>query len=129
MQPPFTAISIASACVGAQMAVVVTITLSLTKSPIGSASTTAVLYCSRTHSMSETFCTLKPSTPSPLRAAMAYDGGDPAAYHIAGCDFPYGFGSTFRGGSCQCLPWKPAYSSWSHILGNSAMVSSQISLV
>src|SRR3954470_11629340 len=99
--------SIASACVGAQMAVVVTITLSLTKSPMGSAFTTAVLYCSRTHSMSETFCTLKPSTPRPLRAAMEYEGGDPAAYHIAGCDFPYGLGRILRGGSDQCLPWKP----------------------
>ena len=60
---------------------------------------------------------------------MAYEGGDPAAYHIAGCDFPYGLGRILRGGSDQCLPWKPTYSSWSHILGNSAMVSSQISLV
>src|SRR6201999_2785317 len=65
----------------------------------------------------------------PFLAAMAYEGGDPAAYHIAGCDFPYGLGRTLRGGSCQCLPRKPGYSSWSHILGNSAMVSSQISLV
>ncbi len=48
---------------------------------------------------------------------------------MAGCAGPYGFGRTFRGGSDQCLPWKPSYSSWSHILGNSAMVSSQISLV
>src|SRR3954470_30629 len=119
----------ASACVGAQTAVVVTMTLSLTKSPTGSAFTTAVLYCSSTHSMSETFWMLKPRTPSPLRAAMAYEGGDPAAYHIAGCDFPYGLGRILRGGSCQCLPWKPAYSSWSHILGNSAIVSSQISFV
>ncbi|CAM5259847.1 hypothetical protein STANM309S_03267 [Streptomyces tanashiensis] len=43
--------------------------------------------------------------------------------------FPYGLGRTLRGGSDQCLPWKPTYSSWSHILGNSAMVSSQISFV
>lgn len=51
------------------------------------------------------------------------------AYHMAGWDFPYGFGRIFLGGSCQCLPWKPTYSSWSHIFGNSAMVSSQISFV
>src|SRR5690242_11734908 len=121
--------SIASAWVGAQIAVVVTITLSLTKSPTGSAFTTAVLYCSSTHSMSETFWMLNPSTPRPFFAAIAYDGGDPAAYHMAGCDFPYGLGRTLRGGSCQCLPWKPVYSSCSHIFGNSAIVSSQISFV
>ncbi len=34
--------------------------------------------------MSETFCTLKPSTPSPFLPAMAYEDGDPAAYHMAG---------------------------------------------
>src|SRR4051812_3320514 len=104
-------------------------TLSLTKSPTASASFTAVLYDSTTHSMSETFCTLKPSTPRPFLPAMAYEDGDPAAYHIAGWDFPYGLGRILRGGSSQCLPLKPTYSSWSHILGNSAMVSSQISLV
>ena len=49
--------------------------------------------------MSETFCTLKPSTPRPFLAAIAYEDGDPAAYHIAGCDFPYGLGRILRGGS------------------------------
>src|SRR3954469_18976048 len=103
--------SIASACVGAQIAVVVTITLSLTKAPTGSAFTIAVLYCSSTHSMSDTFWMLNPRTPSPFLAAIAYEGGDPAAYHIAGCALPYGLGRILRGGSCQCLPWKPTYSS------------------
>src|SRR5688500_1778806 len=101
------------------MAVDVTMTLALTKSPIGSASLIAVLYCARTHSMAETFCTLNPSTPTPFLAAIAYEDGDPAAYHMAGCDFPYGLGKILRGGSDQCLPWNPWYSSWRNILGNS----------
>ncbi len=61
--------------------------------------------------MSETFCTLKPSTPRPLRAAIAYEGGDPAAYHMAG-RLPVRLGEHLAGGSCQCLPWNPTYSSW-----------------
>lgn len=48
---------------------------------------------------------------------------------MAGCALPYGLGKIFRGGSDQCLPWNPSYSSWRNILGNSAMVSSQISFV
>src|SRR3954469_14305873 len=111
------------------MAVDVTMTLSLTKSPTGSASRIAVLYCSSTHSMSETFWTLKPRTPRPFFAAIAYEEGEPAAYHMAGWALPYGLGKILRGGSDQCLPWNPSYSSWRNILGNSAMVSSQISLV
>lgn len=51
------------------------------------------------------------------------------AYHIAGCEGPYGLGRTLRGGSDQCLPWKPTYSSCVHIFGNSAIVSSHSSLV
>ncbi|GAA3097781.1 hypothetical protein GCM10020254_48940 [Streptomyces goshikiensis] len=67
--------------------------------------------------MSETFWTLNPRTPRPFFAAIAYEEGDPAAYHMAGWAFPYGLGKIFRGGSDQCLPWNPSYSSLEEHLG------------
>ena len=58
-------------CPRTTKAAVVTITLSLTKAPIGSALAMAFLYVSRTASRSGMEPTEKPSTPRPLRAAIS----------------------------------------------------------
>src|SRR5436305_13288377 len=107
MRPPTTERTAASRS-SATNAPVVTMMLSLTNAPIGSAFGISALYAASTGASSSIVPTEKPSTPSPLRAAMAYDDGLPAAHHIGGCGFFHGVGRILRAGRDQYLPSYPS---------------------
>src|SRR3954470_21623211 len=78
--------------------------LSLTNAPTGSAFAMPSLYDDRSFSTLSNESSEKPSTPRPIRPAISYDAGLPAAYHIGACPLPYGRGRILRGGSDQYLP-------------------------
>src|SRR4051794_26256433 len=82
--------------------------LSFTNAPTGSAFAMPFLYAERSFSTLSRLSSEKPSTPRPMRPAISYDGGLPAAYHIAAWFLPYGRGRILRGGSDQYLPSYPS---------------------
>ena len=67
-------------------------------------------------------------TPRPSFAAFSNVSGLPAATHIGGWGFTNGLGSTLRSGIEKKRP-SNRYESWPHILRNSGITSSNISLV
>src|SRR5436190_9223126 len=72
---------------------------------------------------------VKQKAPRPIAPALANVGGDPHATHIGGWGLLYGFGRMLRWGMEKKRPsWGP-YIPSRHILGNSTIVSSHMSLV
>src|SRR5438552_11704896 len=106
-----------------QSTLFVIITLSLTYSPMGSASAMPFLYASTIGFMCFAAEKLNPIAPTPLRPASSYVGGLPQACQIGGCGFLYGFGRMFRGGTEKDTP-SYEYSPSRHILGNCGRTSS-----
>ena len=97
----------------------VTMTLSFTYSPTGSAFSIVLLVdLDERLRASRATPVVKHSTPRPMRAAFSNVPGLPAATHIGGCGSLYGFGSTLRGGIEKNLPSK-LYSFSRHIFLNS----------
>src|SRR5262245_27581905 len=82
----------------------VTITLLLTYSPIGSASSMVFLYSSISFFNASGEVVVKHNTPIPILAGFSNVLGLSAATHIGGCGSVYGFGSTLRGGIEKNLP-------------------------
>src|SRR3954471_15029617 len=97
-------VSIAFCLSSATYAAMQLMMLSLTNAPTGSAFAMPSLYDLRSFSTLSRLSREKPRTPRPIRPAISYDAGLPAAYHIAGCPGPYGRGRILRGGSDQYLP-------------------------
>src|SRR5947199_6494165 len=64
-----------------------------------------------------------------MAPALANVGGEPQATHIGGWGLLYGLGSTLRWGIEKKRPSYGPYIPWRHILVNSTIVSSHMSLV